>query len=121
MQYLIGLGSPTLAGMGLSASRVAVRGDCSAFSGLHSNAVLVNLAMSAGDGGGMNDSVPLNRPPIYSRIVGGDSAPGRGPCEFAFDDIPLPLVTRMRFSLPWNRTEVGYQPTGMNPSDLAWP
>src|SRR5438874_6714738 len=46
---------------------------------------------------------------------------GFGPCGLARDCSPLPLATYIRWSAGLNRTEVGYQPTGIKPRGLALP
>src|SRR5205823_9203887 len=53
--------------------------------------------------------------------LGGGSRPGCGPLRFALEMIPLPLATRRRLPSGVSRTEVGYQPTGMKPSERLWP
>src|SRR5690349_17695356 len=96
MQYLIGLGSPTLAGIGLSSDRPSLRTPFSGNSGEQAKASLVKRAISAGVGGVMTVRVPLNNLPMYSRMVAGASLPGAGPCRFAFEPNPLPLAMRIR-------------------------
>ena len=66
----------------------------------------------------MKLNVPWNNPPIYSRIVLGGSLRGFGPASLSFGVIPFPLVTRIVLLSFEKRTLVGYQPTGMKPSDL---
>src|SRR5438552_19097034 len=67
-------------------------------------------------------SVPKNRPAMYSRTgAGGSSFPGCGPSRFGLDETPFPLVTKRCFPSGVTRTEVGYQPTGMNPSERLLP
>src|SRR5437764_1586011 len=65
--------------------------------------------------------VPWNRPPMYSRTLAGGSLPGCGPLRLAFEMIPFPLATNKRLPSGVTRTEVGYHPTGMNPSERLLP
>ncbi len=46
---------------------------------------------------------------------------GFGPRGFAREMIPLPLATRIRSAAGVIRTFVGYQPTGMKPSERLSP
>src|SRR5690348_5706475 len=69
----------------------------------------------------MMPSVPRNRPAMYWRTVRFERRSGFGPCGLAFGVVPLPLATYNFLSFGLNRTDVGYQPTGMKPSGLAWP
>ena len=66
-------------------------------------------------------SVPLNRPPIYSRTDAGSSRMGFGPFALSREASPLPLVTKIFWSPSAKRTLVGYQPTGIKPSDFDLP
>src|SRR5207249_1074254 len=66
-------------------------------------------------------NVPRNRPPMYSRTLAGGSWPGCGPYRLALGMIPFPLATNRRLPSGVTRTEVGYQPTGMNPSERLLP
>src|SRR5437879_6296661 len=67
-------------------------------------------------------NVPCSKPAMYSwTLAGGPFLPGCGPCGFAFGRIPLPLVTSRRLPSGVTRTEVGYQPTGMKPSERLLP
>src|SRR6476620_10048255 len=65
------------------------------------------------------DSVPLNRPPMYSRSDG-EATPGVGPSRLAFEVVPLPLTIQRVLPSRATRTEVGYQPAGMKPSGVPW-
>src|ERR1700720_601252 len=47
--------------------------------------------------------------------------PGCGPLGLAFEMRPLPLATRSCRPSGVTRTEVGYQPTGMKPSERPLP
>jgi hypothetical protein len=47
--------------------------------------------------------------------------PGCGPSGLALGVIPLPLATSRCFPSGVTRTDVGYQPTGMNPSERLLP
>ena len=66
-------------------------------------------------------SVPRNRPPIYSRTLGGGSLVGCGPFRLALEISPLPLATSKCLPSGVTRTEVGYQPTGINPRERLLP
>src|SRR5271156_6130024 len=48
-------------------------------------------------------------------------SPGFGPCGLAFGVPPLPLATSRRLPSGVTRTEVGYQPVGIKPSDRLRP
>src|SRR2546430_1532256 len=65
----------------------------------------------------MVESVPWNSPPMYWR---GEAPPpreaGRGPAPVGLRGSPLPLAPPHRLAPPRARTDVGYQPVGMNPS-----
>src|SRR5262249_25284159 len=64
---------------------------------------------------GMRERVPWNSPPMYSRVRSEVRASGFGPSRLALEVVPFPLATyRVRPSRA-TRTEVGYQPVGMNP------
>src|SRR5438445_1381066 len=76
--------------------------------------------MSAGEGASITLSVPFKSPPIYC-FVFFLGITGFGPSGFARDSIPLPLATRICLSSGVNRTEVGYQPAGMKPSERLLP
>src|ERR1044071_1306943 len=124
MQYLIGLASPTLEGIAFSAALTPV-GARSARTGLQRYAWAVqapscsfNLSSA---GRSMMASVPRNRPPMYSRTVAGASRPGCGPFRFDREISPFPLATSSRLPSGVTRTDVGYQPTGMNPSERLLP
>ena len=59
---------------------------------------------------------------MYSRMVaGGSVGPGCGPCRLDFGSRPFPLATSKRLPSGVTRTEVGYQPTGMKPSERLAP
>src|SRR5687768_7678011 len=58
---------------------------------------------------------------MYSRTVVGGSLPGCGPWRFALGMMPLPLATSKCLPSGVTRTEVGYQPTGMKPSERLLP
>src|SRR3954469_15380798 len=51
----------------------------------------------------------------------GAVVPGNGPRGFAADVTPLPLATSRVFPSAVTRTQVGNQPTGMKPSEVARP
>src|SRR5215472_15321478 len=66
--------------------------------------------------------VPRNIRPIYSVVVlASGRRPGCGPSGFARGITPLRLATNRVSPSGVTRTESGYQPTGMNPSDRLWP
>src|SRR5262245_43503914 len=90
-------------------------------SGLHSWACLVKSAIFAGEGGARRERVPWKSPPMYSRTVAGGGAMGLGRCRLARGTRPLPLAIRIRSPFGTNRTQVGYQPAGMIPSDAPLP
>src|SRR6266852_4767965 len=92
MQCLIGLVSPTFFGIGLPSGQSAVA-PRSSRSGLHAYACLLNSAIFSGVGMSMTESVPRNRPAMYSRTVGFGGNSGSGPCGLANGVVPLPLVT----------------------------
>src|SRR5439155_24643075 len=58
---------------------------------------------------------------MYSRTVEGGSLPGCGPLRLALEITPLPLATNNRLPSGVTRTEVGYQPTGIKPSERLRP
>src|SRR5579859_5891496 len=63
-------------------------------------------------------SVPGNKSAMC--VVGGPPfRPGTGPVGFGLDVSPFPLATSRCLPSGVTRTEVGYQPTGMNPSERA--
>src|ERR1051326_2222325 len=67
-------------------------------------------------------SVPRKRLAMYSivRFVV-ITPPGCGPKGFALDMTPFPFATRRRLPSGVTRTDVGYQPTGMKPSERLLP
>src|SRR5579863_5887404 len=65
-------------------------------------------------------SAPLKRLPMYS-VLALFFFPGTGPLGFAREASPFPFATSKRFPSGVTRTEVGYQPTGMKPSDRLLP
>src|SRR3982750_1565326 len=67
-------------------------------------------------------NVPWKSRPMYS-TVGLDVlfTPGCGPSGLALEMIPLPLATSRCLPSGVTRTEVGYQPTGMNPNERLLP
>src|SRR4051812_11655564 len=67
----------------------------------------------------MTPSVPLNSWPMYSFTLFGGGAVGIGPLRLGFETSPLPLAKYTFLSSGLKRTDVGYQPVGMKPSDLA--
>src|SRR4051794_37480708 len=78
--------------------------------------------MRSGPGIGMIESVPWKSPPMYSRSrPSPPEASGLGPSRLARELVPLPLATRIVLPSRENRTEVGYQPVGMNPSGVLAP
>src|ERR1041385_3680058 len=124
MQYLIGLASPTRAGIGLSGARWARTGR-SACTGLQRDARAGQSASCSFNfspwGRSMIPNVPRNRPPMYSRTLAGGSRVGCGPWRLAFEMIPLPFATNRYLPSGVTRTDVGYQPTGMKPSERLRP
>src|SRR6476469_6665525 len=65
-------------------------------------------------------TVPLNKAPMYS-LMPRPGWVGFGPYRFGLLMSPLPLATYSRPSTGLCRTEVGYQPVGMNPRGTAFP
>src|SRR5437763_11324087 len=65
--------------------------------------------------------VPGNRLAIYSCTLEGGWRPGCGPLRFDFGMTPLPLATSNRLPSGVARTQVGYHPVGINPSDRLLP
>src|SRR5436190_24079452 len=119
MTYLMGERPPGFAGMG-DASRVA-----GAFFGMHANASADHAAICASNlfmtGRSMTDTEPCMSPPMYSLMTAGALLPGLSPCRLAFEMPPLPFATKSLFPSGDTRTEVGYQPVGINPSERALP
>src|SRR5207302_1209174 len=76
--------------------------------------------MSAGEGASITLSVPFKSAPIYC-FFDFFGITGFGPSGFARGSIPLPFATRICLLSGVNRTEVGYQPTGMKPSERLLP
>src|SRR5271165_3382820 len=66
-------------------------------------------------------NAPGKRPPMYSDSLFEFFSRGLGPLRLGFELRPLPLATRIRSARADIRTLVGYQPTGMNPSDRLCP
>src|SRR6266498_3998811 len=59
---------------------------------------------------------------MYSRTVaGGCLPPGCGPLRLALGMMPLPLATSRCLPSGVTRTDVGYHPTGMKPSERLLP
>ena len=54
-------------------------------------------------------------------VAGGLRLPGCGPFRFGFEIRPLPLATSNCLPSGVTRTDVGYQPTGINPSGRLFP
>src|ERR1039457_4297518 len=50
-----------------------------------------------------------------------ERTPGWGPWGLALEERPLPLATSRCRPSGVTRTDVGYQPTGMNPSERLFP
>src|SRR2546421_1561310 len=124
MQYLIGPESPAWTGTGLSGARFAVtrRSDWTGAQRYASVVQVASCPLNLSPGGrSMISSVPWNRPPMYSRTLAGGSLPGCGPLRFAFEMMPFPLATSRCRPSGVTRTEVGYQPTGMKPSERLLP
>src|SRR5581483_7504861 len=121
---LIGDGSPSLPGTGLPAGAVP-RTAVAEGTGQQAYAVLVHApnwtVRSFSAGRGMKATVPCIKPPMYSCRLRGVAVPGKGPRGFAAEVTPLPLATTSVRPSRDTRTLVGYQPTGMKPSDCAWP
>src|ERR1051325_5044977 len=69
----------------------------------------------------MIDSVPCIKCAMYSFTLAGGSRPAAGPLRLLFEINPLPFATNSFFPSGVTRTLVGYQPTGMNPSDVLLP
>src|SRR5579859_702434 len=66
--------------------------------------------------------VPRNNPAMYcSTELVGVGTPGCGPSGLGNEVRPLPLATRSCLPLGVTRTEVGYQPTGINPNERLLP
>src|ERR1043166_5338303 len=124
-QYLIGLTSPGLSGMGLSAGRLA-HTLVSGFRGLHWYACAVYgaswVANSFLEGRSMMLSVPRKRPPMYCTVRLVESfGTGCGPSGLANEVTPLPFAMRSFRPLGVTRTDVGYQPAGMKPRERLLP
>src|SRR5678816_1451592 len=66
-------------------------------------------------------TVPSIKLAMYSRTVAGPPPPGCGPFRFDFEIKPLPLATSNRLPSGVTRTDVGYQPTGIKPSERLLP
>src|SRR5579884_480902 len=121
MTYLMGLGRPTLAGTGLSCSGET----CVTLSrGVQRYASSVQAASCLRKcffvGRSMMLNVPGNNTPMNC-VSGVLFLPGTGPFGFAMEIKPLPFATRRCLASGVMRTEVGYQPTGMNPSERLLP
>src|SRR5215212_10111903 len=69
----------------------------------------------------MIESVPCINPAMYSFTVAGTSRPIAGPLRLLLEINPLPFATNNFLPSGVTRTLVGYQPTGMNPSDVLLP
>src|SRR5437764_7707212 len=67
-------------------------------------------------------NVPRKSRPMYC-TVGSDELlmPGCGPFGLALEMVPLPLATSRCLPSGVTRTEVGYQPTGIKPSERLLP
>src|SRR5882672_4889792 len=121
----MGHGWPGVSGIGLSEARGAVT-FAEASSGLHRYASAVYsfncFSNFAREGRSMTLSVPRKRLAMYStvRLLFVLTA-GCGPSGLAFGMTPLPLATSKCLPSVVTRTEVGYQPTGMKPSERLWP
>src|ERR1039457_4792454 len=62
--------------------------------------------------------VPGKSRPMYCTVASLLTlTPGCGPSGLAFEVSPLPLATSRCLPSGVTRTDVGYQPTGMNPSE----
>src|SRR5262249_10936203 len=61
------------------------------------------------------DTVPRNRPAMYSRMEGGRLPVGLGPLRLARETMPLPFAITIDAPFGSKRTDGGYQPAGMNP------
>ena len=81
----------------------------------------MNAAIWPSSGVRMMLKAPGSSPPMYSSFSMIFGTSGLGPLRFAFDDKPLPLATKRWSPRPEIRTDVGYQPTGRNPSERACP
>src|SRR3954463_3186391 len=64
---------------------------------------------------------PGKRLAIYSCTVEGGCLPGWGPLRLDFEIRPFPLATSKCLPFGVTRTQVGYQPTGINPSERLRP
>src|SRR6266850_5603499 len=125
MQYLIGDASPGFAGIGLSAGRAALTAP-SALNGLQRYASAVQAAScfskSFRDGRSIMLNVPRKSRPMYCTAGSAELlTPGWGPSGFALEMVPLPLATSRCLPSGVTRTEVGYQPTGIKPSERLLP
>src|SRR5258708_40032435 len=68
----------------------------------------------------LND--PLNRRPMYCCVEAADALiPGCGASGLALGTRPFPLATSSCFPSGVTRTDVGYQPVGMNPNERLRP
>ena len=124
MTWRIGPAPPTRAGIGLPRERdVATSGRGGAGEHLRTRSVCSAKYSGAFSfvGNFTIPSVPWKSPPMYSRRPPGNSRPGCGPCRLAFEVTPLPFATRRYCPSGVTRTDVGYHPTGTNPSDRLLP
>src|SRR6266568_3584149 len=125
MQYWIGDGSPGFAGIGLLDGRPALTAP-SALSGLQRYASAVQTASccsrSFRGGRSMMLKVPRKSRPMYCTVGSAELlTPGWGPLGLALEIVPLPLATSRCLPSGVTRTEVGYQPTGIKPSERLLP
>src|SRR5439155_19135048 len=66
--------------------------------------------------------VPRKSRPMYCTVGSAELLmPGCGPCGLALEIVPLPLATSRCLPSGVTRTEVGYQPTGIKPSERLLP
>src|SRR5216683_182243 len=66
--------------------------------------------------------VPRKSRPMYCTVGSAELlTPGWGPLGLALEIVPLPLATSRCLPSGVTRTDVGYQPTGMKPSERLLP
>src|SRR6478609_9384387 len=111
--------------MGLSAGRLA-EVFAVAFSGVNRRTSLVSGLRNSSKRDRRGRSITLrdpgNKRAIYSTtVLVWLRIPGCGPSGFAREPRPLPLAMSRCLPLGVTRTEVGYHPAGMKPSEWLLP
>src|SRR5262245_19199054 len=120
MQWWIGLGSPGLEGIGLPGGLDAVIAE-SGRNGVQARVVFVQVpstfSSSLRGGSSMTLIVPRIKLAMYCSVL----RPGCGPRGFAVAFVPFTFAINSCFASGVKRTEVGYQPVGIKPSDRVFP